>query len=484
MMSIFRLFRSPTREFGLTLKLDRRAPAPQRAFALFILTALILLPTLAFAQQAGGSDTGAFTRYAAKGGAFALGGSFLAGIAASLTPCVFPMVPITVALFGATESTSRARGAALSATFVLGIACLFTPLGIAFAVSGKLLGSTLANPIVVTCIAILFLGLAASMFGAFEMTLPAGLNNKLSTVGGIGFRGAFVLGLVMGLIAAPCTGPFLTGMVLWLATTKDMVLGASAMFLFAIGLGVPFFLAGAFAVNLPKGGAWMLGIKWVSGVVLAYMAFAYLRDGFPVVRSILQPTSVFGIVAMLILAVGLVLGTVHIVAERRKSPIAHLSKPMKLASIVPAIAGLFLTISWMNMPKIDLEKDAVASTGVGKPPAPVIAWQASEAPALELAQKEKKPTLIDFGATWCTACKELDELTWPDNRVRTEAARFVSVKIDATDEDDAETKRLTKKYGVVGLPTVVLLDSEGKEKLRFTEFVPAAKMAQAIQSVN
>jgi thiol:disulfide interchange protein DsbD len=449
------------------------------ALVFLVLLALTLVPAVAFAQD--GSDTGAFTRYAAKGGLFALGASFVAGIAASLTPCVFPMVPITVALFGATESTSRSRGAALSATFVLGIACLFTPLGMAFAVSGKLLGSSLANPIVVSCIAALFFGLAASMFGAFEMALPSSVNNRLSTVGGVGFRGAFVLGLVMGLIAAPCTGPFLTGMVLWLATTKNMLLGASAMFLFAIGLGMPFFIAGAFAVSLPKGGAWMLGIKWASGVVLAYMALSYLRDGFPPVRKVVQPTATFGAVAGVMLAIGLVLGSIHIAAERRKSPIAHLSKPMKLASIVPAIVGMFLTISWMNMPKVALVPDAMAS---GEPPAPAILWQSKEAPAMELAQRDKKPVIIDFGAEWCTACKELDERTWPDPRVRSEAKRFVTVKIDATDEDDPETKRLTKKFGVVGLPTVVVLDSQGKEKVRFTEFAAADKMVQAIKAVN
>lgn len=450
-----------------------------RAAALLLaalVVGLVFVPSLAWAQEVAGSDTGGFARQAAKGGAFALGASFLAGVAASLTPCVFPMVPITVAIFGATDAKSRGRGAALSATFVLGIAFLFTPMGMAFAVSGKLLGSTLANPFVVTGIAVLFLSLAASMFGAFEMTLPAGLNNRLSTVGGIGFRGAFILGLVMGLIAAPCTGPFLTGMVLWLATTKDMVLGAGAMFLFAVGLGLPFFIAGSFSVSLPKGGAWMLGIKWASGVVLAYMALAYLRDGFPAVRKVVQPTMPFLTVAVIIMAVGLVLGSVHIAAERRRSPIAHLSKPMKLASIVPAIIGMFLTISWVNMPK--------ATAGGEDSAAPAIAWQSAEAAALEQAKRENKPLLVDFGATWCKACEELDHLTWPDSRVRSEAARFVSVKVDATNEDDPEIKRLSEKYKVVGLPTVVVVDSSGAEKVRFTEFVAADKMAAAIKSVK
>src|SRR6185369_14753438 len=123
---------------------------------------------------------------------------------------------------------------------------------------------------------------------------------------------AFVMGLVMGLIAAPCTGPFLTGMVTVIATTKNVALGSAALFSFALGLGVLFFVAGAFAVSLPKGGAWMMGITWVSGVGLAYMAFAYLRDRFEWARALVfHPDSkAFGIGALVIAVVGLVLGTV------------------------------------------------------------------------------------------------------------------------------------------------------------------------------
>ena len=454
-------------------------PAAAALLGLAVFALLVLSPGLALAQDAGGSDTGAFKDLAAKGGAFALGGSFLAGVVASLTPCVFPMVPITVAIFGATEAKSRARGAALSATFVLGIACLFTPLGMAFAISGRLLGSTLANPFVNGAIAVVFIALASSMFGAFEMALPDSVNNKLSTYGGIGFRGAFVLGLVMGLIAAPCTGPFLTGMVVWLATTKNVALGASAMFVFALGLGLPFFLAGAFSLSLPKGGAWMLGIKWVSGVFLARMGIGYLAQAFRRIGELVQPTVGFGVIAVLILVTGLALGIVHIAAERRKSPIAHLSKPTRLASIVPAVVGAFIFPVWL-VGFLFTPTEAGAQGGS----APPITWQSQEEAALAAAAKEKKPVIIDFGAEWCTACKELDKLTWPDGRVRAEASRFVAVKLDATDEDNAETKRLSKKYKVVGLPTVLVLDSSGQEKLRFTEFVAADKMAQAIKSVN
>lgn len=452
--------------------------------SLALLCLLVLVPNVALAADSSGSDTGAFERALAEHGMlFAIGACYLGGLVASLTPCVWPMIPITVSIFGATESQSRMRGAGLSATYVLGIATLFTPLGIIAAFTGKGMGAALANPYVVCVIALVFLALAASMFGAFELALPASLTNRVSNVGGVGFGGAFVLGLVLGLIAAPCTGPFLTGLLIWIANSKNVLIGGVAMFSFAIGLGTPFFAAGTFALNLPRGGAWMMGIKWGSGVVLAYMGFKYLRDRWPeIFRSFISPTTLMLVVFIAVAVVGLGLGVVHILAERRKSPIAHLSKPMKLASIIPAVLGLYLTLSWFDVPRASIVPDANAAAGL--PPAPEMTWEKNEEKGIAQATTEKKPVLVDFGATWCTACKELEHETWPDPRVRTEAKRFVTIAVDATDDDDKKIIELKKKYKVVGLPTVVLLDASGKEVSRFTEFVKADRMAEAMKKVN
>jgi thioredoxin:protein disulfide reductase len=448
----------------------------RRLIQTLLFLSVLLVPALAFAgvdcaDLGGGSETGKFQQILDKQGAFvAVLASFGFGFVAALTPCVYPMVPITVSIFGATEAKSRLRGAGLSATFVLGIAALFTPMGILSALSGKLMGSALSNQWVVLGLALLFLALASSMFGAFELALPSSLTNKLSTVGGVGFKGAFAMGLVMGLIAAPCTGPFLTGMVTVIATTKNVMLGTAALFSFSLGLGVLFFIAGTFAVSLPKGGAWMMGIKWVSGVGLAYMAFAYLRDKFEPIRNLVShPSYGFGAVAALILAIGLVLGIIHILAERRRSPIAHLSKPMKLASIIPAVAGAAMLFTWVGLNhNVD-------------PNAPNISWIKSEEAARAKAQSEGKPLLIDFGAEWCTACKELEHETFAEASVRTEAQRFVALSVDATDDEAPETTRLKGKYNVVGLPTVLMIDKDGNEVVRFTEFVKAEKFYAAMK---
>ncbi len=437
--------------------------------------ALAILPVVALADDGGGSDTGAFQRYLAQGAAFALAACYVGGLATSLTPCVYPMIAITVSIFGAKEAQSRWQGALLSLTFVVGIVALFTPMGVVSAMTGKGFGSALGNPWVVGAIALVFGALATSLFGAFELALPASLNNRLSGVGGAGYRGAFLLGLVCGLVAAPCVGPFLFGLLGWIATTRNIALGSAAMAFYGLGLGTLFFVVGTFAVNLPKAGAWMMGVKWIGGVCLAYMALAYIRDALPhdVLLKVASPGIVYGVVGMVVLAAGLALGGTHVAAERRRSPIAHLSKPLKLASIVPAIAGLFMVLSWHQV--------STAATQS----ASALRWETSEQAAIKRANDEHKPILIDFGATWCGACKELEEKTFPDPKVRAEGARFVALHVDASDDDDPAVAKVRQKYHATeGLPVVVLLDSQGQEAKRFTEYVPPDRFAAALATVQ
>jgi thiol:disulfide interchange protein DsbD len=466
-----------------TSSLRSLAPRLPAFFALLLPLALWSVTGHA-ADAGGGSDTGAFERALAHGALGALGASYVFGLATSLTPCVYPMIAITVSVFGAKEATSRLQGMLLSGTFVLGIVCLFTPMGVLSALSGKGFGSALGNPWVVGGIAVVFLSLAASLFGAFEIALPQSLNNRLSTVGGTGYRGAFLLGLVCGLVAAPCVGPFLFGLLGWIATTRNVALGSSAMALYGLGLGTLFFVVGAFAVNLPKAGAWMMGIKWVGGVALAYMALAYIRDAMPkeTIRGLAHPGTTYGVAAMAILGVGLALAGVHIAGERRRSKLAHLSRPMKLASILPSVLGTLMLVTWWQLPRTHVISEASA---MGEGTGGDLRWESSESAAVQRVTAERKPLLVDFGASWCGACKELDEKTFPDPRVRAQGARFVALHVDATDDDDPEVARIRQKYGArEGLPVVVAFGSDGKEAFRFTEYVPPERLAAALATVQ
>jgi thiol:disulfide interchange protein DsbD len=435
---------------------------------LVVLLVLLLLPALAWGDCGAATTvhTSSFEAALARGPMFAVLAAFVGGLLVSLTPCVYPMIAITVSVFGAREAKSRWQAAALSSVFVLGIAAMFTALGIAAALSGGIFGAALSNKWVVGFVAIVFFALSASMFGAFELALPSSLNNRLATVGGIGYGGAFVLGLVSALVAAPCTGPVLGGILIWIAASHRMLLGTGVMFTFALGLGVPFFLVGTFAVALPKGGAWMLGVKWFFGVVLAVVALYFLRNAVPALQHLAQPGTWFATVAALLFVVSIAMAGVHIASERRGAKHPEWSKPFKLISAPLAIAGAFMLISWELLPKGELR------------------WVDSEAQGRELAVNEHKPVIVDFGASWCGACNELTTQTFSNESVRDEASRFVAIRVDATDDDNPQVNAVKDKYHVVGLPTVVVLAHEGQECMRFNEFVPPDRFLSAIQPVN
>ena len=360
---------------------------------------------------------------------------FAGGVLTSLTPCVYPLIPITVSIFGARQASSKARSAALSATYVGGIAAMYSALGLFAALSGKAFGTVLSSPAVVFVLALFLVALAASMFGAFELALPHGLQQKLSKVKGAGFGGAFGMGLVAGVVAAPCTGPVLAGVLAYVATQRSAVLGFWMLFTYAIGMGLLFFILGVTSLKLPRSGAWMETVKSVLGVALVAAAVALLLPYLPLrTHTLPLGTRAVGIVAGALAFVGVVAGALSLSfhGEARE----RLLKGLALALLV---AGIGLEFGWLGAPK------------------PPIPWLHDEIAAVKQSRATGKPMLIDFGADWCAACKELDLHTWTDPVVAQEVAqKFVPLRIDATYETDANEK-LMKKYGVPGLPTVLMV---------------------------
>jgi len=423
---------------------------------LWPLVLVILTPTLANA-----AEPDIFTRSLAKGPFYAGLAAFAGGLLVCLTPCVYPMIAITVSVFGARQARSRMQAFGLSTAFVLGICAMFTPLGVAAGYTGSLFGSLLSDPRVLAFVAVVFLALALSMFGAFEFVLPSKLNNKLAELGGIGYGGAFMLGLVSGLIAAPCTGPVLTGILLWIGKTKSAGLGAAAMFAFSVGLGLPFWIVGTFAVALPKGGPWMVAVKSVFGIVLAVAALYLLKSGFPALSHLARPDSTFALTSIGLLVLGLALGAVHLSFDG-----GTVAKVRKGTGIVASVAGAFLLIGWAEAPRGSL------------------VWEPSETAARARAESEHRPMLIDFTAEWCAACKELSRITFADPQVMAEAHRFVAVRVDATNDEDPSVDAIKDHYRVVGLPTVVVVGSDGRERSRLTEFVTPDRFLDIIRGVD
>jgi len=414
------------------------------------------------AAAAAGGASDAFTAALAKGPLYAALAALAGGFLVSLTPCVYPMVAITVSVFGGRQTKSRWEGALLSAFFVLGIVAMFVPLGVAAGLTGSMFGSVLQSKWVVVAISLLFLAMAASMFGAFELALPAALTNRLATVGGLGYKGAFALGMVCGLIASPCTGPVLTGILTFIAKSQSASLGAGAMAAFALGLGAPFFVVGAFAVQLPKSGRWMVHVKSLLGIVLVIVALYFLGSVFPLLTRYASPTALFLGITGAVVVVGLALGAVHRdFAE--PGPGNRFAKGAGIALVT--IGGFLLVVGAIK-------------------PTRTLAWEHELEQARAKALREQRPLLVDFTATWCGACKELDKLTFSEPRVATEAGRFVAVKVDATNSDDPKVEAAMEQFKVVGLPTVVVHDSTGQEAVRCTDFVAADPFLDAIKTVN
>lgn len=400
-------------------------------------------------------DLGGRFQTALDGGSFgtALAIVFVAGVATSLTPCVYPMIAITVSVFGARQAKTKLEGALLSTAFVAGIAALFTPLGVLSALTGMAFGSPLANPWVIGFLALLFLAMALSMFGAFEMNLPPALQNRLAQVGGVGYRGAFLIGFVAGIIAAPCTGPVLAVLLSWVGTTHDVGFGALSLFVYSLGLGLLFWMVGTFAVSLPKSGRWVEGVKGVFGVVMltlaVYFALPLFDPGLPA-----QRTTPWIVGALALAVAGLALGAVHLSFHDPRLG----TRLRKGTAIAMVVAGTVGAVRWVE----------------ALPPGAQIAWLEDYDAARERALAQARPMLVDFGAEWCKACKEIEHEALSDPRVVAEARRFVPVRIDlSTGQATPEEWALLESYDQPGLPLVVLHHGDGEEAARVTGPVKA-----------
>jgi len=421
-----------------------------------------LAATLAMAGSACAEPSNQFADALAKGPVYAGLAAFASGLLVSLTPCVYPMVAVTVSVFGARQATTRTEGALLSAAFVAGIIAMFVPLGVVAGLTGSLAGAVLQSPWVVTAISGLFLVMAAAMFGAFELDIPSSLKNKLAQIGGTGYLGAFLLGLACGPIAAPCTGPFLTGILAWITKTQSAGMGAAAMAAFALGLGVPFFVVGAFAVQLPKSGGWMVYVKSVLGLILIIVALYFLNNAFGLLTKFVHPTPRFLGVSFATALLGLALGAVHKSFEGGVSDKVRKGTGVLLTSL----GGLLFIVG--------------ATT-----PARTLVWeQIPVKVARAKAIDAQRPLIVDFGAAWCGACKELDKLTFSEERVQREAGRFMAVRVDATNDEDPAVEAAMGEFAVKGLPTVVIFDSSGKEAARYTDFVEAPQFLETLKKID
>ncbi len=389
--------------------------------------------------------------------------TFGAGVATSLTPCVYPMIAITVSVFGARETKSRREAAFLSSAFVLGMACLFVPLGLIAALTGGVFGAALASPPVLIGLGLLFALMSASMFGAFSLDLPSGLKTRLADMGGVGVRGAFVLGMVSALIAAPCTGPILGALLTWISSSRDVTTGGLGLFSYALGLGSLFWIVGTFAVALPKSGRWLGWVKSVFGVVLLVAAFYYVRPLLTWLPAAPSPrVLLWGGLACAV--AGAALGAIHLSFEYSERS----ERVRKALGVALMVVGLLACVRGFEAP---VEGGLV--------------WREDLVSAESEARATGRPMMIDFSASWCGACGELDRHTFSDPGVVREGLRFVTVRVDLSPGKDSPEKRgYLERYAQRGLPLVVLHRADGREASRVTGFMPPDDFANLLRGVD
>lgn len=400
--------------------------------------------------------------------------AFLGGLLVSLTPCVYPMIPITLSIIGSRrENVSFARGLGLSATYVAGLSLTYALLGLAAATFGAQIRGFIQGTLFQGLVAVIFFLLALSMFDLIMLQIPAGLRNRLSGIKTAGLPGIFIMGMVSGLMASPCVAAPLAGILAFIAATGSQILGFFMLLLFAWGMSVPLLLIGAFSGSLnalPRAGDWMNRVKEFYGFLLLAAALYFAR---PLVGIAWAELGISALLASFAAFLG-IFNPVNEDAGMRP-------KVMKSFGVVAMAVACAFAISaasqWgcLCLPKATAEKQADQAETF---------WQHDLQTALAEAAKSGKPLFIDFRADWCTVCRDLELNVFPQPAIRTLLDRMVPVKIDATSPDDEKVNALLKRFGIVGLPTLLILRPDGTEltALRTVGFITPENLEKKLRS--
>lgn len=401
------------------------------------------------------------------------------GLALSFTPCVLPMVPILSGIIvGHGADISRGRALALSLAYVLGMAVTYTIAGVAAGLSGTLLSAALQNAWVLGGFALVFVVLALSMFGFYELQLPAALQSRLSETANHrrgSYGGIVAMGALSALIVGPCVAAPLAGALLYIAQTGDAMLGGLALFALALGMGAPLIAVGVASRSLlPHSGPWMEGIKRFFGVLLLATAIWIAQPVLP------------ALLTMLAWAALLITSSIYLHAL---DPLpAHAKgwhRLWKGVGVIALLAGASILIGAAAGSRDPLQPLSVLRGGAAAAEAkPVFEPVRSVAELEARLAAATRPVMLDFYADWCVSCKEMERFTFADSKVAARLAAFTLLKADVT-ANDAEHQALLKRFGLFGPPGILFFGPDGREidSARTVGFVPADAFAASLDRV-
>jgi len=407
-------------------------------------------------------------------------GFFGFGVLLSLTPCVLPMIPILSSIIIGRQHLGRLHTFNLSLAYTLGMAVSYALVGIAAGMTGRLLSNALQTPWALGAGALAFVLLALSMFGFYEISLPASLESRLvnasNRMRGGRFVGVFVMGALASLIVSPCIAAPLAGALLYISQTNDVVLGGTALFALAMGMGVPLLLIGASAGSLlPKTGPWMNAVRNFFGVLLLAMAV-----------WLISPLIPMGI-AMALWATLLIVTAIYMHAlDALPGNAGAWARFWKGIGIVMLVFGITLLLGAVSGAKSPLQPLSGFGSGVGQTETKALAFQRIKnlAELDRIVQQSARPVMLDFYADWCVACKELEAYTFSDSRIQQALNNVTLLQADVTDNTDADVE-LLKRFKLYGPPGIIFFDSHGQEqKFRVIGFQDAETFLKNLQTLD
>jgi thiol:disulfide interchange protein DsbD len=406
---------------------------------------------------------------------------FGAGLLLAFTPCIFPMIPILSGIIvGQGHKITQKHAFILSLAYVLGMAITYAIAGVVAGLSGDLISNAMQTPAVLGSFAVIFVVLSLAMFGFYDLQLPTALQSRLSSTSnqlhGGHISSVFVMGALSAIIMGPCVAAPLAAALLYIGKTHDALLGGTALFVLALGMGAPLLLIGTSAgALLPKAGAWMEAVKRFFGVLMLGLAIWIVQP--------LLPTSV----QMLLWSTLLIVSSTYLhvldVQPHHTTGWHKLQKGLGLFILLLGIAYLIGALSGAKDILRPLSGIAVAQAATPTPTFKRIKNLAEL--NQQLAQAQGKITLLDFYADWCVSCKEMERDTFSDPAVQARWANAVRLQIDMTN-NTADDKALLKHFSLYGPPAILFFDKQGKESgnFRVVGYQDAALFMKTLQQIG